>query len=174
MIAFRRHLTRENLLITMPYLIDGHNLIGQLPDISLDDPNDEALLVQKLTGFVARTRQKCVVVFDSGLPGGESRLSTHGVKVIFASHLTNADQVLLERIKKCGHPQAWTVVSSDHHILNAAVRRGMNTLRSTAFADLLQRPASPPKPGIDEDANVHLSRDEVDEWLRLFKKNRKR
>ena len=37
----------------MNYLIDGHNLIGQLPDISLDDPNDEALLVQKLSGFCA-------------------------------------------------------------------------------------------------------------------------
>jgi S-adenosylhomocysteine hydrolase len=34
----------------MPYMIDGHNLIGKLPDISLDDPNDEALLVQKLAG----------------------------------------------------------------------------------------------------------------------------
>ena len=33
------------------YLIDGHNLIGQLPDLSLTDPDDEAKLVQKLTGF---------------------------------------------------------------------------------------------------------------------------
>ena len=35
----------------MPYLIDGHNLIACLPDISLDDPNDEAQLVNKLKGF---------------------------------------------------------------------------------------------------------------------------
>ena len=60
----------------MAYLIDGHNLIGQLPDLSLNDPNDEAKLVQKLIGFAARQQKRVVVVFDSGLPGGKSRLST--------------------------------------------------------------------------------------------------
>ena len=40
----------------MFYLIDGHNLIGQLADIDLDDPNDESLLVQKLNGWTSRTR----------------------------------------------------------------------------------------------------------------------
>lgn len=152
----------------MPYLIDGHNLIGRLPDIDLNDPNDEALLVQKLTGFVARTRKKCVVVFDAGLPGGESRLSTHGVKVIFASHLSNADQVIIERIGKTANPTTWTVVSSDNRVLDAADRRKMKTLRAAEFAEILRRPTLPGQPGVDIAADVHLSDDEVDDWLRLF------
>jgi hypothetical protein len=155
----------------MPYLIDGHNLIGSLPDIDLNDPNDEALLVQKLTGFVARTRKKCVVVFDSGLPGGESRLSTHGVKVVFASHLSDADQVIIERIGKAANPTAWTVVSSDNRVLDAASRRKMNTLRAADFAELLRRPTPPGQPGPDIAADVHLSDDEVDDWLRMFNDN---
>jgi hypothetical protein len=32
----------------MPFLIDGHNLIGALPDLDLDDPDDEARLVERL------------------------------------------------------------------------------------------------------------------------------
>lgn len=151
----------------MAYLIDGHNLIGQLPDIALDDPNDEAMLVQKLVGFAARTRKKCVVVFDHGLPGGESRMSTRSVQVVFASGRSSADRVMMERIKKIKDPRNWTVVSSDNDVLETGRLCRMNTLRSPEFAVLLQRP---PEPEIDagEATDVNLSEDEVDDWLRLF------
>ena len=155
----------------MPYLIDGHNLIGQLPDITLDDPDDEARLVQKLTGFVARVRKKCVVVFDAGLPGGASRLSTHQVEVIFASHLSSADKVIIERIEGIHNPQEWTVVSSDGRVIEAARRRKIKTLRSVEFAKLLQTVTPAPHPGIDIAADTRLSDAEINEWLRLFDQN---
>ncbi len=151
----------------MIYLIDGHNVIGQLPDISLDDPNDEAILVQKLMGFSARTKRRCVVVFDHGLPGGTSRMSTRDVQVVFASQRSNADRVMIERIGKIPDPVQWIVVSSDNDVLGAARGRKMQTLRSDAFAILLE---SPPAPIIDagEESNVELSAAEVDEWLQIF------
>ena len=122
----------------MPYLIDGHNLIGQLPDISLDDPNDEALLVQKLTAFVARTGKRCVVVFDYGLPGGRSRMSTRAVQVVFASQRSTADRVMIERLGKLKDPRNWVVVSSDNDVLEAARLRKMQTLTSPDFAALME------------------------------------
>ncbi len=151
----------------MTYMIDGHNLIGQLPDISLEDPNDEALLVQKLVGFAARTGKKCLVVFDYGLPGGSSRMSTRSVQVVFASGRSSADRVMMERIRKIPDPLGWTVVSSDNDVLTTARLRRMGTLHSDEFAALMQ---APPKPKIDagEAADVHLSENEVDEWLDLF------
>ena len=57
----------------MPLLIDGHNLIGRLPDLRLDDPQDEAKLVARLRVYHARTGKRVTVVFDRGLPGGRSR-----------------------------------------------------------------------------------------------------
>ena len=85
----------------MPLLIDGHNLIGRLPDLHLDDPHDEAKLVLRLRAYAARTRKRITVVFDHGLPGGESLpLSSAGVKAIFASAGRSADRVLQERIKE--------------------------------------------------------------------------
>jgi hypothetical protein len=151
----------------MIYLIDGHNVIGQLPDISLDDPNDEAILVQKLVGFSARTKRRCVVVFDHGLPGGTSRMSTRDVQVVFASQRSTADRVMIERIGKIPDPVQWIVVSSDNDVLGAARGRKMQTLRSDAFAILLE---SPPAPDIDvgENSIVELSPAEVDEWLQFF------
>src|SRR5690606_9334211 len=149
---------------------DGHNLIGQLPDISLDDPNDEALLVQKLAGFVARTNKRCVVIFDHGLPGGKSRMSTRAVQVVFASQRSSADRVMMERIKKIKDPRNWVAVSSDNDVLEAAKLLKMQTLRSTEFAELLE---APPPPEIDEgaQADVNLSAEEVDEWLNFFNGN---
>lgn len=152
----------------VPYLIDGHNLIGQLPDISLDDPNDEALLVQKLTGFAARTGKKITVVFDAGLPGGPSRMSTGSVKVLFASSPGIADKLILDRIRATRDPGNWTVVSSDRVVLDAAKRRGMRATPSADFAREMATP--PPKPADDDDKPPErpLPPDELDEWLRLF------
>lgn len=153
----------------MPYLIDGHNLIGQLPDISLDDPNDEAKLVQKLAGFVARKNTRCTVVFDNGNPGGRSRMSLSSVEVVFASERTTADNVMLERIQRESNPKMLTVVSSDNAVLSAARRRSMQTVTSTEFVQQLQPPPPRPRPGPDTAPDLKLSPREVDEWLMLFK-----
>ncbi|MBK8022633.1 MAG: NYN domain-containing protein [Chloroflexi bacterium] len=165
----------------MRFLIDGHNLIGQLPDIRLDDPNDEAKLVQKLMGFCARTGKRCVVIFDVGLPGGWSKLSTAPVEVIFASPGTNADRIMRERIAALRDPGQWTIVSGDREVLAAAQIRKMRTLRSVEFAPLLhgtavgaKTPPPPPgKPVQPEDAgsaaNPRVSPAEVEHWMQFFK-----
>lgn len=152
----------------MAYLIDGHNLIGQLPDLSLTDPNDEALLVQKLLSFVARTKAHCVVVFDAGLPGGTSKMSTRHVKVVFAPSRSSADRVLMERIRQEKQPQDWTVVSNDNEVLAEGRRRRMQTMTAAQFAGSLRRPAPATPPGRDEAVHVQVSAAEVEEWLRIF------
>lgn len=151
----------------MPYLIDGHNLIGQLSDIALDDPNDEALLVQKLNGFAARTHKRCVVIFDHGLPGGKSRMSTRGVQVVFASQRSNADRVMIERISKIPDPKNWTAISSDNDVRAAALERRMQAMLSADFARLIEQPFLL-KPDIGERENVQLSANEVEEWMKFF------
>ncbi|MCB9458858.1 MAG: NYN domain-containing protein [Anaerolineaceae bacterium] len=150
----------------MPYLIDGHNLISYLKDIELDDPNDEAKLVIKLKGFAARTRKKCVVIFDHGLPGGASRLSSSHVTVVFASAAaTNADRIIMERIRETQDRKGWTVVSSDREVLDAAELHGLKGMRSVDFAQLLARPQ---RPGADTATNAYVSPKEVSEWLDVF------
>ena len=148
----------------MPFLIDGHNLIGRLPDLRLDDPEDEAKLVARLRTLAARTGKRITVVFDQGLPGGLSReLSGGGVKVVFASAGHAADGVLRERIRRTRDARGLTVVTSDQRIVSAAQARGVRVVPSEEFAARLGAPT----PTVQQQ-DVQLSAEEVEEWLRVF------
>lgn len=152
----------------MPYLIDGHNLIARLPDISLDDPNDEAKLVTRLRGFVAGGGKRCTVVFDGGLPGGQSSMSNMAVRVVFAAaQHSNADAVikrLMQRVPDAGN---WTVVSSDHDILNAARSQGMRQLTAGEFAQLL-RSSGREEETRGEEVHPTVTTEEIDELFDAF------
>lgn len=157
----------------MAFLIDGHNLIGQLPDLSLTDPDDEAKLVQKLISFSARTGKRCIVVFDSGLPGGKSRLSTGKIEVVFASPGRSADDVMKERIRQARDPGQWVIVSNDRAVSDAARTRRMTALTSAEFAAKLSAAQatakSKPRQRDKEEVNdVYVSAAEVEAWLKLF------
>lgn len=150
----------------MPYLIDGHNLIGQIPDINLGDEHDEAQLVERLKSYMGRKRQRCTVVFDGGLPGGPSRdLSTYSVKVVFAHSGTNADRIILERIRKAPDSGQLVIVSADHDIVDVARQRKMRVIAPADFADEMSAP-----PVSTEEATPErgLTPHEVDQWLRIF------
>jgi predicted RNA-binding protein with PIN domain len=148
----------------MPLLIDGHNLIGRLPDLRLDDPEDEAKLVARLRALSARTGKRVTVVFDQGLPGGHSReLSGGRVEVVFASAGHTADGILRERIRRARDPRGLTVITSDQRIVAAAQGRGVQIVSSEEFATRLGAPEPAP---VERD--VRLSAEEVEEWLRVF------
>ncbi|MBU0704895.1 MAG: NYN domain-containing protein [Chloroflexi bacterium] len=151
----------------MPLLIDGHNLIGrgQLPGLRLDDPDDEAKLVARLRTYCARTRKRVTVVFDHGLPGGRSReLSGGGVEVVFASAGRTADGILRERVRRARDPRGLTVVTSDNEVIAAAQAGGARVIRSEEFAAQLDVPRA------KVERDVHLSAEEVEEWLNVFGK----
>lgn len=155
----------------MPYLIDGHNVIAALPDLGLDDENDEAKLVLKLRGFAARAKTKCTVIFDSGLPAGASSLSTGAVKVVFASGQSSADAVIGRRISQIRDAGNWTLVSSDREIVGHARRQGMRLLSSAEFARRLRgddgrKHQAAPLPSGPEKPNP--SDDDTDHWLKQF------
>ena len=150
----------------MPTLIDGHNLIGRLPDIRLDDPDDEAKLVLKLRTYCARTRKRVTVVFDHGLPGGKSHeLSGGGVTTVFASTGRTAVGILCERIRRSQNPRGLIVVTSDREVIADAHAHGARVVRSEEFADqLLRVPSAPAK------KDVSLTDSEVADWMALFEK----
>jgi len=160
----------------MRYLIDGHNLIGSLPDLSLDDPDDEAKLVFKLRSFCARTGKRVTVIFDGGLPGGFApNLSNSKVQVIFAlSERSTADQVLQRKMSAIKNVEAYTVVSADQAVLEGGRRHGLKVMTSAAFAKLLCQKAEPAEDTSDDkEAHVRLSAQEVQTWLQLFTKPKK-
>jgi len=153
----------------MHYLIDGHNLIGKLSDISLSDPDDEVRLIFRLRGWTAvLPKRRVTVYFDGGIPGGRNvKLSTPQVQVVFATAGKTADALLIRFINKVKNPPEFTLVTSDQAIIKTAVARKMKYLRSETFAEhLAETGAARMTPAEPEDPA--LSEDEVQEWLELF------
>lgn len=155
----------------MNYWIDGHNLIGKTPDISLADEDDEAQLVRRLKQWAGRDRRRQVTLFfDAGLPGGEERRWTGGrVTVIFASVGRSADSLLIYRMRQVERKAGpeYTVITSDQAIIKVARQQKMNHLYAEVFAAMMAQEANPtPLPTVTDDPVV--SAREVAEWLDLF------
>ena len=149
----------------MPFLIDGHNLIGQTPGLRLDDPDDEQKLIELLRSYLARVQKKGAVIFDRGLLGGAAKWSSAALEVRFAPAPRTADEVILERLRRERNPRGLTVVTSDHDVANAARQAGASVKDSAAFAREMLAPPSTPK-----QKESGLSAAEVEAWEQEFKK----
>ena len=151
-------------------MIDGHNLIGRLPTISLQDPDDEDQLVRMLVSYRARTRRRITVVFD---PGGAFALSEvrrqGGIEVVFAPHGSSADTVIAQRVRRSRNPQSWLVVTSDRQLAQTVTRLGARVRSADAFVSDLT-PASEAAQGdaLPPEKDTPPTPEEVDVWLALF------
>lgn len=157
----------------MIFLVDGHNLIGKMPDIDLGDPDDEARLVLRLLNWatVGKNR-RVIVVFDRGLPGPQwFNLSSERLKVVFMPEGRSADSWLVAFLKEIRNPQEYTLVSSDRAIARAARQRRITHQNSEQFAAQLAedwRAAQAQAAAEAAPPPTDLSPSEVDEWLTLF------
>jgi predicted RNA-binding protein with PIN domain len=159
----------------MQWLIDGHNLIGHMPTLRLDDPDDEAKLVEYLRSYQGRTGQRITVIFDAGSsyrPAATKKAG--GITVQFVASGQTADQIISQRVRRIQNPQEFIVVSSDRAVQQAARQVRVRVLTAQEFAGQLLRGS----PALADDdrgsqAEVKLSADEIDEWLKVFKKQKK-
>ena len=155
----------------MQWLIDGHNLIGQMPNLRLDDAHDEEELLEYLRRYRARTGHTVTVVFDAGQDYQPAK--THqqgGITVQFVRQGQTADQVLIRRIHQVKNPQAVMVVTSDREVEQAARQARIRVVSAQEFARRLHQPTSLAEEKGQTD--IELSPDEVDEWLTIFNRRR--
>ncbi len=155
----------------MPLLIDGHNLIGQVPGISLADADDEAQLVMLLRRYsTAKRGRQVVVVFDRGVYGHPQQLNGYGITCFFARSPHDADAELIKRLRALKRPRDWALVSSDRAIARVAEECGVRVIDARAFARQLRAGQAANAPGAPEKPEARLSEAEIEEWLELFRK----
>jgi predicted RNA-binding protein with PIN domain len=154
----------------MQWIIDGHNLIGQMPGLRLDDPDDEAKLIDYLRRYCTRTGHRLTVVFDAGLGYRSAETKKQGgLTIQFAPSGRTADDLIKQRLTRVKNPQEVMVVSSDQAVQQAARHARVRALASGEFArQLLQTLSSDPSADLGSQTEVKLSADEVDEWLKFF------
>lgn len=148
----------------MPFIIDGHNLIGKIPGLRLDDLDDEKALIETLQSFCQQTGKDVEVYFDRAATG-HSRASVHGrVTARFVRSGETADQAIARHLKRLGNAASnWTVVSSDHEVQNATRRARARVIDSTAFSRDLAYSGDD-----DHDENPQMSADDMDDFLAMF------
>jgi predicted RNA-binding protein with PIN domain len=146
----------------MPYLIDGHNLIGAFPGLSLADPQDEHKLAEILSRYAARKRRRITVFFDGGqVGGGTPHLGL--VSLRFITPPRTADDAILSFLRRERNPSAYTVVTSDSQLADHIRALGAQVIDSRSFSQVVFHAQSRGKPENTPDTMIDL-----DEWLRLF------
>jgi len=152
----------------MPYLIDGHNLIPKL-GLRLDYINDEMDLVTRLQEYCRLRRIQVEVYFDGAPPGQASTFKLGAVTAHFIRQASSADAAIESRLTQLGKAaKNWTVVSSDNRIQRAARVVHARVLSSEDFSQKMTKTSSAHEGNTSDEAG--LSPNEVDEWLKTFKK----
>jgi uncharacterized protein len=163
----------------MPLIIDGYNLLhasgilgrGRGPG-HLERARN-ALLTILSESLPEKEIAKTIVVFDAAdPPWGVARQTTYnGIRVLFASHHSDADSHIEELIKDDTAPRKLTVVSSDHRLHRAAKRRKATAVDSDLwFAQLMRdryRNLHPDENSTAKPASPN-SNIEVEYWLKHF------
>ncbi len=156
----------------MPYLIDGHNLIAEVPGIRLGSVDDEAQLIGVLRAYCERTRSRATVYFDRGRPAAEAPASSGRVTARFVPSPRNADQAILRHLERLGgDARNWTVVSSDREIQTAAARAGARRVSSREFAGLLRQRLTSPTA---EKPEGTVTKEDVAYWEKRFRRPRRK
>ncbi len=175
-------------------LIDGHNLIGKLAGFSLSDIDDENRLLGLLQVYTRTRRKRIEVYFDGAPPGQAGTRAVGTVQAVFVPLGNTADSAIRARLAALGKAaRNLSVVTSDRMVQSEARSRGAGVISSEDFArDLLsasQEAAAAKDPAqsgratrgstrqsrrAPNDSGPALSPKEVDEWLDLFQKGKKK
>jgi predicted RNA-binding protein with PIN domain len=151
-------------------LIDGHNLIGHTPDLSLSDPNDEAKLIARLKAYSARTGRAITVVFDpdpEADPAGfdYNRFRDGRLEVIYAQAWQKADDVIREIVGEVKDRRGIILVTSDGALANFTRQCGVRVRSSEAFErEMRQTLLATP----EEDEKPVASPSEISLWAGVF------
>jgi predicted RNA-binding protein with PIN domain len=119
----------------MPYLIDGNNLIGHMPDLSLKNRVDRRRLLSQLLAFQKVKNTRIVLVFDGPPDDDFAPDNFPGIPffVRFPDIEENADLVIKDIISQETDLRQFFVVSSDREIQRYARAKGAKTIKCEAF-----------------------------------------
>lgn len=160
---------------SVPYLIDGSNLLGFLPGLRHDSDRDRRMLVRRLLRSPELRRRGLTVVFDGEPEGGPRRVRLgRRTEVRFSGGRSDADTVIRDLLDRAS-PNRFVLVTDDRELRDHASSRGFRSIPCLEMARLLSREdrrgtasahdANGP-PGRDEP----LGEEEVRDWLDWFRK----
>ncbi len=156
----------------MPYIIDGNNLIGCSPDISLDDPEARSKMVAMVRKFQERKKTRIILVFDGEPWSGLVRDPTASkLQLVFPRHPGGSADDEIKRLLE-GYKQLndLMVVTSDRELKRHVRDKGARTINSIEFYFELRKVCylENRKEESLKRVNTRVSASEVEQWLKIF------
>lgn len=130
----------------MDFIIDGYNLIFQCGLHSKSTASDQLekarnRLIQEIVSFGGvEVAKKTTIVFDAAyrpLAAKTNRYRLKNVLVLYADKFDDADSMIEYLISRHPVPKKLTVVSSDHRLHKAALRKKAKPIDSEIWYDRL-------------------------------------
>ena len=155
----------------MPYIIDGNNLIGSSPDISLEESGARQKVLHIVRKFQQNRNNKVIVVFD-GKPDGATHHQELGPKfqIIYPQYGESADDEIKRILDSYSDFRDVVLVTSDRELKSFARRLGARTVNSIEFYFRLKREyrETDKKEESLKRIETRLSDQEVDQWMKVF------
>ena len=157
----------------MPYIIDGNNLIGCSPDISLEDSNSRSEILGIVKKFQKKKKSKIIVVFD-GEPDTFSNKENPNEKIVvkYPPIGDSADDEIKRILEGYTYFRDVVLVTSDRELKDVAKKKGARVVNSIEFYYELKRVyrATGRIELKQKRIDTELSDGEVDQWMKIFDK----
>lgn len=157
----------------MPYIIDGNNLIGCSPDISLEDKNSRSEIIAIVKKYQKKKKSKVIVVFD-GEPDTFSNEENPTEKIVvkYPPIGESADDEIKRILEGYTYFRDVVLVTSDRELKDVAKKKGAKVINSIEFYYELKRVyrATGRIEMKQKRIDNELSDGEVDQWMKIFDK----
>ena len=156
-------------------LIDGYNMILRLENIANNQLNDlekaREQLISRLEIYRNVKNIDITIVFDGAqIAQSPAQSPKRNIKVLFSPPSTTADGVIKILVRQEANPRDLTVVSSDKDVADFAQISGCLVLSVEDFQIRLNKISD--NFTYDDKYDHNLSKQEIDEWLELFKNSK--
>ncbi len=159
----------------MPYLIDGNNLIGHMPDLSLKNRVDRYRLISRLLNFQKVKNTRIVLVFDGPPDENFAPEKFQGIpfSVRFPAIDEDADMVIQEILSQETDLRQFFVVSTDREIRRFAGASGAKSLKCKEFLRELKAAQRECRESKEMDKQEQFpSPLEIKHWTEIFRTKR--
>jgi predicted RNA-binding protein with PIN domain len=158
--------------MTNKIIIDGWNLIWQIPEISKYIPDNlaqaRASLNQRIKSYYQQKKVFLKIIYDgkSGIVGDTK--GTSRIDIRFSKDPEKADHLIINFLRREKRAADWTVVTSDCELSMRIKNTGAKVISSEAFLSRI-KVSSNVNDENPKKNNPNMSKEDMDYWLNIFK-----
>lgn len=158
--------------MTNKIIIDGWNLIWQIPEISKYIPDNlaqaRASLNQRIKSYYQQKKVVLKIIYDgkSGIIGDTK--GTSRIDIRFSKDPEKADHLIINFLRREKRAADWTAVTSDRELSMRIKNTGAKVISSEAFLSRI-KVSSNVNDENPKKNNPNMSKDDMEYWLNIFK-----